>query len=201
MNSDGPVHTEPFRVADRHVSLWTRREKAGRILWRWVQATLFRCSPWVANGWRSWLLRRFGARIGHNCVIRPNVRIEVPWKLTMGEHASLGEFAIIYSLGPITIGDRASISQYVHLCAGSHDLSRWDLPLTREPIDVGADAWIGTDVFVAPGVTIGEGAVVGARSSVFRDLPPWKVCVGSPAQPIKDRVLRTGEADNDALPG
>lgn len=192
MNDDQSDNRSAIRMADRHVSAWTTRQKIGRITWRWVQATLFRGSPWVANRWRCWLLRRFGATIGRGCVIRPTARVEVPWHLTMGEHASLGEFAIIYSLGPIAIGDRSSISQYVHLCAGSHDLSRSDLPLTREPIEIGADAWIGADAFVGPGVSIGDGAVVGARSSVFKDLPGWKVCVGNPARPIKDRVLATG---------
>jgi len=187
--SDPGGDSTTIEMADRHVSAWTRREKIGRIAWRWVQATAFRFSPWVANGWRAWLLRRFGARVGPSCVIRPSVRVEVPWNLDMGEHASLGEFAIVYSLGKITIGPRASISQYVHLCAGSHDLSRWDLPLTRDPIDIGPDTWIGADAFVGPGVRIGEGTVVGARSSVFKDLSAWKVCVGNPAKPIKDRVL------------
>jgi putative colanic acid biosynthesis acetyltransferase WcaF len=77
------------------------------------------------------------------------------------------------------------------LCAGTHDYTRADLPLLRPPIALGDDVWVATDVFVGPGVTIGAGTVVGARSSVFGDLPMWKVCVGSPARPIKDRTFET----------
>lgn len=174
-------------VADRHVSAWTFREKVVRVLWSIVQATLFRWSFRTMNGWRSFLLRLFGAKVGRDCVIRPSVHIEIPWNIRLGDHVALGDRVILYSLGPITIGDRTSISQYAHLCAGTHDHTRPDLPLLRPPITLGADVWIATDVFVGPGVTVGEGAVVGARSNVFSDLPAWKICVGSPARAMKDR--------------
>jgi putative colanic acid biosynthesis acetyltransferase WcaF len=51
------------------------------------------------------------------------------------------------------------------------------------------DVWIAADVFVGPGVRVGAGSVVGARSAVFGNLPAWKVCVGTPAHPVRDRVL------------
>jgi putative colanic acid biosynthesis acetyltransferase WcaF len=105
----------------------------------------------------------------------------------------------LYCLGAITLGDRVTVSQYAHLCAGTHDHTRADFPLLRAPITIGDDAWIATDVFVGPGVTIGAGTVVGARSNVFRDLPAWKVCVGSPAKPIKDRTLK-GAPSSGATP-
>jgi putative colanic acid biosynthesis acetyltransferase WcaF len=80
------------------------------------------------------------------------------------------------------------ISQYSHICAGTHDHTQPNLPLLRPPITIDDDVWIAADVFVGPGVTIAQGAVVGARSSVFKDLPAWKICVGHPARPISDRV-------------
>lgn len=96
---------------------------------------------------------------------------------------------ILYCLGAIVLGDRVTVSQYSHLCAGTHDHTVAEMPLLRLPIAVGDDAWVAADVFVGPGVTIGAGTVVGARSNVFSDLPAWKVCVGSPARPVKDRTL------------
>ena len=122
--------------------------------------------------------------------------IEVPWNLTVGAHTVIGDEVVLYCLGAITLGDRVTVSQYAHLCAGTHDHTRADFPLLRHPITIGDDAWIATDVFVGPGVTIGAGTVVGARSNVFRDLPAWKVCVGSPAKPVKDRILE-GHAPNN----
>lgn len=63
------------------------------------------------------------------------------------------------------------------------------MPLVPKPIRLGNRVWIGADVFLGPGVSVGDGAVVGARSSVFRDVPPWTVVAGSPAKPLKRRVI------------
>ena len=117
----------------------------------------------------------------------------MPWNITIGDKCSIGEAVILYSLGPITIGDRTTVSQYSHLCAGSHDHTRSDMPLYRVPIRIGSDAWVCTDVYVGPGVTIGDGAMAGARSTVVKDLPAWKICVGNPARPVKDREYRRVE--------
>lgn len=182
-------------LARRLTSEWTFREKVARQLWYVVEATLFRFSPRPCYRWRNWLLRRFGARVAPSARIRPTVTVEVPWNLTVGPHTVIGDGAILYCLGPVTIGARVTVSQYAHLCAGSHDHTRADLPLLRPPICIGDDVWVATDVFVGPGTTIGTGTVVGARSSVFGDLPAWAVCVGSPARPVKPRVM------DGAVPG
>lgn len=171
----------------RHRSTWTTREKIGRMLWYWVEATLFRLSPRPMYRWRGWLLRLFGADIHPTARLRSTVRIEVPWHLTIGEGSSVGDFAILYCLGSIRVGRNVSISQYAHLCAGTHDFTRRDMPLLRPPIVVEDEAWIAADVFVGPNVTIGAGCVVGARSSVFDDLPAWSICVGHPARRLKER--------------
>jgi putative colanic acid biosynthesis acetyltransferase WcaF len=102
--------TPPPPAADRHQSPWTAREKLGRLAWYAVQATLFRPSPHNFYRWRAWLLRRFGARLGHNVRVRRTVRVEVPWHLTIGDGTSVGDLAILYSLGPITIGRNVTIS-------------------------------------------------------------------------------------------
>lgn len=176
-------------VEARHVSAWTTRQKIGRAMWYLVQGTLFAWSPRVAYAWRAWLLRVFGARVHPSARIRPSVRIEVPWNLTIGAQSSVGDHAILYCLGPISIGKRVSVSQYAHLCAGTHDYTRSDMPLLRPPITVDDDVWIAADVFVGPNVTIGAGTVVGARSTVLKSLPSWKVCMGHPAIAVKDRTL------------
>ena len=100
------------------------------------------------------MLRMFGAKVGADVHVYPTVRITIPWNLSLGDGSAIGEFAILYALGPIALGPRATVSQYAHLCAGSHDLTRSDRPLTKPPINVGADAWIAADAFVGPGVTI-----------------------------------------------
>jgi putative colanic acid biosynthesis acetyltransferase WcaF len=186
----------PIDPRARHVSPWTTREKIGRLAWYAVEATLFRLSWRTMYGWRAWLLRRFGARVHPTARIRRTVTVEVPWNLSVGAETVIGDHVILYCLGPVAIGARCLISQYAHVCAGTHDFTRPDLPLLRPPIDIGDDVWLAADVFVGPSVRIGDGAVVGARSSVFSDLPAWKVCVGSPARPVKDRPYQfTGRVE------
>ena len=107
----------------------------------------------------------------------------------MGEWSALGENALVYNLGPVTIGQKVTISHGAHLCAGSHDYRKPDLPLLKPPITIGDQVWICADAFVGPGVTVGEGAVVGARAVAIKDVAPWTVVVGNPAQPIKKREL------------
>ena len=172
-------------TANRSALKWTFREQVGRVLWA-VIGPLFRLSPRPLWGWRRAMLRLFGAKVGSDVHVYPTVRITIPWNLSLGDGAAVGDFAILYALGPITLGPRATVSQYAHLCAGSHDLTRSDRPLTKPPIDVGADAWIAADAFVGPGVTIGEGAVVGACAVVIKPVSPGKVVVGNPARVVRD---------------
>jgi putative colanic acid biosynthesis acetyltransferase WcaF len=174
-------------AGDRHVSAYSAKEKVGRMLWAVVQATLFRCSFHTWNGWRAALLRMFGATIARPVIIRRTVRVECPWNLTMGVNSCLGDGVIAYCLGPVTLGERVSVSQHAHLCAGSHDYTRADLPLLRPPIVVEDDVWIAADAFVGPGVRIGRGAVIGARACVFKDVEGGWVYGGNPARKIKER--------------
>lgn len=171
-------------------SPWTFREKAGRALWMLVGGPLFRLSFHNWYGYRRGVLRLFGAKIGRGVRIRPTAHVEVPWLLELGEGAIVGDHAILYDLGRIQIGERAVISQYAHLCAGTHDHTDRTFPLIRDPIVIGPGAWIATDAFVGPNVRVGALAVLGARSSAYKDLEPATIYAGNPAKPIRKRVLR-----------
>ena len=133
------------------------------------------------------LLRLFGAELAGHVRIRPTVRIEIPWNLTIGEHSAVGDFAILYSLGPITLGEYVTISQYAHLCAGTHETRTRAMTLIKSPITIGNDVWIAADAFVGPGVTIGDRAILGARASTFKDIPAGVVAGGNPSRVIKPR--------------
>ncbi len=185
MNEPEPLNFQPCEIG-----AWPAGVQVRRLLWAVVEATVFRWSFHTMNRWRAFLLRRFGARVGKGCVIRRTVHVEMPWHLEIGDHVCLGDRAILYCLGRVVLHDWVSISQYSHLCAGTHDHTRHDLPLTTQPIEMEEHVWVAADVFVGPGVRIGRYTVVGARSSVFTDLPAEKICVGTPARPIKDRVLQ-----------
>jgi putative colanic acid biosynthesis acetyltransferase WcaF len=156
--------------------------------WWIAQALLFKPSPQFAYGFRAWLLRRFGANVGRNTVIRPTVTITYPWKVSIGDYAWIGDHAVLYSLGEIRVGEHAVVSQGCYLCAGDHDATLENFPIRARDIRVADQAWVASDVFVGPGVTIGRGAIVGARSSVFADMPEGMVCFGHPCQPVRRRV-------------
>ncbi|MEM6560823.1 MAG: WcaF family extracellular polysaccharide biosynthesis acetyltransferase [Planctomycetota bacterium] len=172
-------------------SPWTFGQNVKRVLWMATARTLFRLSFHNWYGWRRMLLRVFGATVGKHVRVRPSAHIEIPWNVEIGDHAMVGDEAILYSLGKITIGKRVVISQYAHLCAGTHDFNDPEFPLIRPPITIGDEAWVAADAFVGPNVSIGTRAIVGARSSVFRDIPAGKIAGGNPAKVIRDREPTT----------
>lgn len=182
--------TEPAYLGQNCVTPDPRREVLLRWLWAFVQATIFRWSPRPFHTFRTRLLRLFGANIPEpsKVVVFPTARITYPWRLTLAPRSMVGRHVILYNLGHITLQRGANVSQNCHLCAGTHDFMRWDMPLVTGPIVIGENAWIGADVFVGPNVTIGELCVIGARSVVVRDQPARKICVGQPCRPMKDRA-------------
>ena len=137
--------------------------------------------------WRALLLRLFGADISSKARVYPKAKIWAPWNLSMGDYATLADDVDCYCVNKISIGAHTTVSQYSYLCGATHDFNKKNFPLQPKPISIGSQVWIAADCFVGPGVTISQGVVVGARSSVFSDLEPWTVCAGTPAKKINDR--------------
>ncbi len=158
-------------------------------VWWLFQALFINTSPQFLYGWRRFSLKLFGAKIGKDVLIRPSVKVTYPWKLSIGDYSWVGDNVELYSLGEIEIGSHAVISQKSYLCAGTHIYTKPTFDILSKRIVIGDGVWLCTDVFVAPGVTIGNQTVVGARSTVLTDLPKSTVCAGYPAQPIKPRVF------------
>ncbi len=170
-------------------------------LWWLVQATLFRLSPQPMYGLRRWLLRAFGARVGRGVLVRPTASVTYPWKVSIGDYAWVGDDVVLYSLGEISIGNHAVVSQKCYLCAATHDYQQPDFPIFARPVVIEDECWIAADVFIAPGVTVGRGAVIGARSSVFADVPPMMVARGSPARAMHPRLpASSASVSADSMP-
>jgi putative colanic acid biosynthesis acetyltransferase WcaF len=153
------------------------------LLWWFVQAIAFPLTLHPFNNLRCALLRLFGARIGKGVLIRPTARFTYPWKITIGDYSWIGDDVVLYSLDYIHIGEHCVISQKSYLCTGSHDIHDPSFGLTTASINIGNGVWIAADCFIAPGVKIEANAVIGARSSVFSDLPSGQVCWGTPCKP------------------
>ncbi|MBF7012797.1 putative colanic acid biosynthesis acetyltransferase [Novosphingobium resinovorum] len=165
-----------------------------RLAFGIVWGLLAAWTPPPLMGWRRWLLRRFGAKLASTAKVYGSARIWWPGNLVMEEHSAIGPRTIIYAMAPIKIGAYAVVSQGAHLCAGTHDIEDPHFQLCVRPIEVQQRAWVAAEAFVGPGVTVGEGAVLGARACAMRNLQPWTVYSGNPAVPVKPRALRFDDA-------
>lgn len=175
--------------SNRNASKYSLGEQILRVLWG-MTSVVFKATPRPFFGVRRWILRFFGAKIGVHVNIYSSATIYFPWNLEIGDYSAIGENSLIYNLGKVTIGQKATISHRAHLCAGSHDYTDPSLPLLKLPIHIGDQAWICADAFVGPGVKIGEGAIVGARGVAISDVAGWEIVAGNPAKFIKQRILK-----------
>lgn len=160
-----------------------------RLVWNFTYILFFRFSPRPMHDWRNMILKIFGAKVGRGVHVYPKVVIWAPWNLVLKDECGIANGTTLYSQGKITIGKRTVISQGVHLVAGTHDYTKLGFPLFTKPIHIGDFVWIAAEAFLHPGVTIGDGCVVGARSVVTKDMPEWMICSGHPCAAIKKRVL------------
>jgi putative colanic acid biosynthesis acetyltransferase WcaF len=144
-------------------------------------------TPPFMRAWRRFLLRLFGAKIDGTAIVYGSVKVWYPPNLEMAEHSCLGPRVNSYCMAKVRLEAHAVVSQGAHLCTGTHDIDNPYFQLTTKPITVEARAWVAAEAFVGPGVTVGEGAVLGARGVAFRDLEPWSVYAGNPARMIRKR--------------
>lgn len=162
-----------------------------RVCWFFVNRTLFRLLMGKQLRYvRNLLLRAFGAEIPLESLVYASCNIWAPWNLKVGRFSCIGPDTDIYNKAPIIIGDNTIISQRAYLCTASHDISDPCHKLITAPIILGDRVWVASNAFIGMGVTIGEGAVVGATASVYKDVEPWTVVGGNPAKVIKKRILK-----------
>lgn len=177
----------PERSGARSGPSFSLRNRLARVLWCAAYFLFFRFTPRPFHAWRAFVLRCFGAKLGRACHIYSAAEIWAPWNLVCGDEVGVADGAILYNQAEIRLGNGVVISQRAHLCTGTHDYNSRGFELAARPITIGRDAWICAEAFVHPGVTIGQGAVIGARAVVTRDMPEWTVCAGHPCAPLKAR--------------
>jgi putative colanic acid biosynthesis acetyltransferase WcaF len=162
-------------------------DRVRRLVWNICWGLLYRLSPRPFHAWRSMLLRLFGATLGPNCHFYPGSKVWAPWNLICADQVSAGDGVEIYNPAPVTLGSHAILSQGAYLCGATHNYDDPDFPLLAYSMTVGAYAWVCARASVAPGVQVGEGAVLGLGSVATRDLDPWTVYAGAPAVRVKER--------------
>jgi putative colanic acid biosynthesis acetyltransferase WcaF len=164
--------------------------RMGRLAWSIIWTLLFRPSPRPFHAWRAFLLRGFGAKLGPNCHFYPRSRVWAPWNLECADGVTLGDEAEIYNPSVVSMGSHTIVSQQAYICGATHDYNDPAFPLISFPMSLGAYSWVCARASVSPGVNVGEGAVLGLGSVATRDLEPWTVYAGVPAQRVKQRVGR-----------
>ena len=136
------------------------------------------------------VLRLFGAQIHTTANIYSSARIYAPWNLEMKEFACLAPEVDCYNVDKVTIGAKSTVSQKTYLCTASHDISDSEhTPLITSPIVIENNVWVGAAAYIGMGVKIGEGAVVGATSSVYKNVEPYTVVGGNPSKLLKKRII------------
>jgi putative colanic acid biosynthesis acetyltransferase WcaF len=173
-------------AGNRAARKYSRSEQVRRMLWAFGRYLIV-LSPRPFFSWRSSVLRLFGAKIGAHVRIYSSTYVYMPWHVEIGEWSALGEDVFIYSLGPVRIGRHVTISYRSHVCAGTHDFSDPTLPLLKPPVTIEDSAWIGTEAFIGPNVTVHAGALIGARAVVTKDVAAMDVVAGNPARVIGKR--------------
>ena len=176
-NEFTPVQTTPFSIG----------YKIKSRIWSFINATVFRWTPWFMRRTRVAMLKLFGANIQWNCSISCGAEIVDPWNLTMGSLSSIDKDCYILCHGNIVIGEKCCISRGVYMLTGSHNIESSNFELVIAPITIKDQVWITTNSIISRGVTIGKGAVVAAGSNVVKDVEPWTVVGGHPVKFIKNR--------------
>lgn len=180
---------ESNKIINRNTN-WPLSYKIKRLLWSFAWFLFFRPTPKkFAYKWRNYLLQLFGTTIHGDCLICPTCRILEPWNLEIGDYSAVGERVNIYNYAKVTIGKNSVISQDTVLCTGTHDYKLRNMPLISKPITIGDEVWITSNCFIHPGVSIGNGTVVGACSVVIKDLNEWSIYSGNPAKYISNRFF------------
>ena len=174
-----------YDQASAYVSPWSLKQRIAMLVWSFSWTLFCAWTPKPFNKWRLIWLRLFGAKIFGKPFVHQSARIQLPWNLTLHDHACLGEQVYAYSLGEIEIEEDATVAQQAYLCTGTHKFDEPGRPLQTAKIFIGRSAFVGARAFIMPGVSIGEGGIVGACSVVTRDVEANTAVAGNPAKLIK----------------
>ncbi|MBV9275226.1 MAG: WcaF family extracellular polysaccharide biosynthesis acetyltransferase [Verrucomicrobia bacterium] len=192
-------HQSPFKPEPDSLTVDLSRYTTGQFdrgagivkegLWLVVSLLLFRLCPFSFSALKRVVLRIFGAEIGCNVTIKPQVHITFPWKLTVGDHVWLGEECWLINLERISIASHVCISQRAVLCTGSHNSKKVTFDLITRPIKLEDGVWIGAGSWVGPGVVAGSHSVLTLGSVATKDLAPYGIYRGNPATEINQRII------------
>lgn len=161
-----------------------------RSAWYLVNLFIFKSSFPYPQALRRFLLRSFGAIVGKNVGLKPNVNIKYPWFLEIADNVWIGEKVWIDNLDRVKIGSHVCISQGAYLLTGNHDYKKESFDLMIAPITIENGVWVGAKAVICPGVALGTHSVVTAGSVVKTDTEPYSIYQGNPAVAVGQRIIK-----------
>ena len=181
-------HIAPETAVDPYARpAFVASDRVRRMVWNVCHALLYRPSPRLLHAWRVFLLRSFGAKMGVGCHFYPASKVWAPWNLVCADAVTAADGVEIYNPAPVRFGSHAILSQDAFVCGATHNYDDPRFPLLAYAMEFGAYSWVCARASVAPGVNVGEGAVLGLGSVATRDLEAWGVYAGVPAVKVKER--------------
>ena len=178
-----PPDGDPYQVP-----AFSLKNRMARALWGLVYVFLFRPSPRIFFGWRNFLLRLFGAKIGSKCCIYSKAEIWAPWNLVCSEVVAVADGAVIYNPSLVTLGSHTIVSQHAYICGATHDPDDANFPLISKPVIIGSYSWVCARSTVMPGVVLGEGSVLALGAVATKNIEDWAIYGGVPAKKLRNRV-------------
>jgi len=160
-----------------------------RLLWYYTNLFFFKSGWLPVYGFKVFLLRMFGAKVGKKVEIKPCVNIKYPWNLTIGNEVWIGENVWIDSLVMIVIGSNVCLSQGSTLLTGSHDYKKTSFNLVTKGITLEDGVWIGAGAIINLGITAASHSVLTSGSVATKDLEAYSIYQGNPALKIRTRTI------------
>lgn len=151
------------------------------LIWYFINMFVFRSMFPFPSIFKVKILSAFGAKIGSNVIIKPNISIKYPWLLEVGHNCWIGEGVWIDNLALVTIGDNVCLSQGSYLLTGSHDYKKEAFDLLLGSIVLEDGVWIGAKAIVCPNVTCKSHSILSVGSVATKDLEDYGIYQGNPA--------------------
>ena len=156
------------------------RQNARRLLWQ------YNATDPADTEKRNSLLNNLFEKTGKNVSIEPPFFCDYGKQIVLGDNVFFNFNCVILDCARVEIGEGTQIGPHVQIYTATHPInpqSRREGKEFAAPIKIGKNVWIGGNTVILPGVTIGDGAVIGAGSVVTKDIPAFCVAVGNPARP------------------
>jgi putative colanic acid biosynthesis acetyltransferase WcaF len=170
-----------------HVNIW---DKLRYLIWLILSNLFFLTNIPYPSRFKVGILRLMGARVGVSCVIKPWVKIKLPWKLRIGDHVWIGEAAWIDNISDVEIGNHVCISQNALLLTGNHDYASTSFDLMSKPINIEDGAWICANSTIVGGVSVASHSVVGIGQIITKNTLPFEVYGNGSTTLSKKRVIK-----------